>query len=98
MRTYYVQFTSQESKYFKKLDNARKYALEKMKEHNRKKTGTTVLSTPINTDKNQYVGRVKYDGIWETNYKLFNPNTGKTVLLTKEWEIKPKGMLGKRIK
>ena len=98
MRYYMV---ADDKRKFKKLDNARKRAIEIGR--NNKYYSKANVSVPIWNEKNESVGEV-YVGDsrmpypeWVTHYWKFSEHTGRTMMMNKRWILNKDGSLGKKV-
>lgn len=95
--TYYHVSNIYERK-FKKLDNARKYAIEVCKSN--PYSNRANVSAPVSDDKNRHVGDVvpTYRGYeWRVTHWVYSPNASKNVRLYDVWVLNKDGSLGKKI-
>ena len=88
-------------KKFRKLDNARKYAIEDGRKS--KYYGRTNVTRTIMNEKNEFVGEVNVGDdrrpypYWTTHYYKFNEYTGREMKMDRRWLLNKDGSLGKKV-
>ena len=98
--TYYI-VGDDSSRKFKKIDNARKYAIE-MGRKNRY-YGKGNVTVPIDNEKHEFVGEVSVGEprrpypFWTIHYYKFNEHTGREMKMDRRWLLNKDGSLGKKV-
>lgn len=96
MKYYYVSNIYERK--FKKLDNARKFAIEVCKSN--PYFNKAPASAPVQDDKNRFVGDVAaaHRGFeWRTTIKVFSPHLNTFRWKEKRWVLREDGTIGKRL-